>query len=68
MPNQVHALERVTGKSPPPPASSEERPVSLIRSEGGKMLFTTPRKPLELHLKLLEHIVLHLDWQLTAQK
>ncbi len=64
----MHALERVSGKKPPPPASSEERPVSLIRSKEDRMLFTTPRRPRELHLKLLEHIVLHLDWQLAAQR
>ena len=64
----MHALERVKGKSPPPPASSELRPVSLIRGDGDKMLFTTPRRPLPLKLKLLEHIVLHWDWQLAAQR
>ena len=64
----MHALERVKGKAPPPPASSELHPVSLIRSEGGKMLFTTPRRPLPLKLKLLEHMVLHWDWQLAAQR
>ena len=68
MPKQVHALERVKGKAPPPPASSELRPVSLIRSEGDRMLFTVPKRPLPLKLKLLEHIVLHWDWQLQAQR
>ena len=61
-------MERVKGKSPPPPASSELRPVSLIRSDGDKMLFTTPRRPLPLKVKLLEDIVLHWDWQLAAQR
>lgn len=68
MPYQVHALERVQGRAPPPPASSEERAVSLIRSDGDKMLFTTPKRPLKLQLRLLEWIALHLDWQLAAQR
>ena len=42
--------------------------MSLIRSKGDKMLFTTPRRPRKLHLKLLEYTVLHLDWQLAAQR
>ena len=42
--------------------------MSLIRSKGDKMLFTTPRRPRELHLRLLEYTVLHLDWQLAAQR
>jgi len=64
----VHALERVKGRAPPPPASSEKRPVSLIRSGGDKMLFTVPKRPMNLKLKLLEHIVTHWDWQLGAQR
>ncbi len=68
VPDQVHAMERVYGRAPPPAAKSEERPVSLIRQGGDKMLFTTPKRPLKLKLKLLEHVALHWDWQLGAQR
>ena len=42
--------------------------MSLIRQGGNKMLFTTPKRPLKMKLKLLEHVALHWDWQLGAQR
>ena len=42
--------------------------MSLIRQGGDKMLFTTPKRPLKLKLKLLERVALHWDWQLGAQR
>ena len=68
VPDELHAMERGDGRAPPPAAKSEERPVSLIRQGGDKMLFTTPKRPLKLKLKLLEHVALHWDWQLGAQR
>ncbi|EIE20379.1 Metallo-dependent phosphatase [Coccomyxa subellipsoidea C-169] len=63
---QVHALERVYGGEPPPPASSEQRPAALTKGYNGKPWFTTPRSPLPLQLGFMEWLVLHLDWQQAA--
>ncbi|CAL8465131.1 g4666 [Coccomyxa elongata] len=65
---QVHALERVYGREPPPPASSELRPAALTRGDNGKPWFTTPRRPLPLHLTLMERLALGFDWQQAALK
>ena len=67
MPGQVHALERVYGKTPPPPASSELRPVALTRSADGQPRFTMPVTPMPmLKRTFLEWAVLNTDWQQGA--
>ena len=65
---QVHALERVYGREPPPAASSELRPAALTRGDNRKPWFTTPRRPLPLHLTLMERLALGFDWQQAAVK
>jgi hypothetical protein len=63
-------VERVYGRAPPPPASSERRPAALARGDNGRPWFTTPLRPLPLRppLRPLERLALAFDWQLAAVK